>query len=840
MINNYPPLYRLLCTSILSIGFLATPLASAQTAASLVCAAYANNATALYVKLDTAATIDRTKFLLGAGSGTSINQNNVEQLVTTLSGATQVGSGTIYKITVAARTAATTVIQYKDGALSVSATCNKETTGTSDADNDQTPDISDRNPFVDHPPTLRIESAEAIVTARPIVERRPSIRYVFKYVITADEPVPSLLTLNSYSLTGIHRDNSLDLSHFTFSKVTGTTMRAVVTGTQIVERQILNPFRGFVLSRRAPIVANALEDRTGKAPVNSDGELIVDPTLQAFPPIAPLTQDSAVAVTAAPLECAALNTAGQNVLYLIIDGNIAKIDSFTTVRTAGFTIGNQAVPATSVTPLRNVDNGYGAVRIALSDTVNSAQTVSYKHTAQATAITGNCKPSTTADWDLDGIPDINDPFPFIDTPPVIKVVAVAPPSGKQGFARETARSGSNITYSLKFEVIASETVKHQTLASSYVLMRVPKVGNPVVVSGAPVPTVATVTGKDHTVSLSYSGVQLARAMEPLTAGYTVGLSTATNNDALEGDDGRSPTRDGTAVISNNQPIAQLPAEKTAIALAGASISCAAYANNATELYIRIDIADTVDRAKFFLGGGSGTAIGQSAVMQLPGGAPIYRITVTALTGASTIIQYKAGTITASATCMRNTTADIDSDQTPDSSDSNPFADNPPTLRIISAEATETMKTNTAITYQLRYIITADEPVASLNKAGSYNVIAVDLGGNLITRVVTESNGTLTATGNDRRATVTVSGVRASIANLRNIRGFILQRDANPDTSLRDRTGNLPIDIDGKVLLSGLFEPFPPIAPLRQASAVALLPGRFIHIRTKLFLEGALP
>lgn len=404
------------------LGLTSNTTVFAQTTPALACAAYANNATALYVRLLISPTVDTARFFQGSGAGTAINQNNVEQLITPINmsqpnnqRATQPNGGNIYKITISqALTDATTTIQYKDTASSpailLSATCSKDT-NTADAmpdvDGDKTPDANDRNPFVDHQPTITVSNASAKETARTA----GTITYEFTFIVTTDEPVPALAQANIYFVNAVFLNGSVSFtSPISTHKTTasGSNTQAKITVIASFNKTDLNSALGFTLSHDG---GHILVDRTKKLVLNIEGDTTPIGGIFSPKPV-PNPALATIPTVSGALECAAINPDGQSALYVQIDAIVASISSFTAIRTAGFTVGGTAVPANKVSPLGSISNNYGVARISLSSPVSTTQTVSYKHVVSSTAITANCVASETDDYDRDNIPDISDSNPF--------------------------------------------------------------------------------------------------------------------------------------------------------------------------------------------------------------------------------------------------------------------------------------------------------------------------------------------------------------------------------------------------------------------------------------------
>ena len=601
------------------IGVVTDDSSISLTARPLVCAAYANNATTLFVKVDIDGTVDPAKFFLGSGAGTAIPAASVAQIDASLpSGAKQVGMGAIYKITVAAQTGAMQTIQYKDStaspAISESAECEQDSDtsdATPDADLDRTTDATDSNPFVDHPPVLIVTRATATLAARSKTE----LSYVLNFTLTASEPVPNLdipgYVFLPITLAGTERSSATGLRASGAATVTGNDSEVSISQTIHVTRVVARTLRGFVLGMAANMV-----DRSGNRIVNSNGVRVL-----IFGPIAPLTDANALAVIAEPLACAFYEGTRQE-LYVQIDASVAGITPFSAINTAGFTLsGSDGLTIGTVTPLGAVANNYGAARLSLNKSPGgSAVTVTYKHDSSASSISGMCQATTASvdhpslqDWDSDRVrDDLDIPVrlayngeevltvnPFVGSPPIIQVAAVASGDGRPGVAYEVERSETAITYNLAFEVRANEQVNGLSSSANYVLLRVPAdydytdTTRGTVVTNSSPSSVTLVDGKANTVLVTYTGVELAVADEEGTLGYTLGQTTHTFNASIfEDEDDNPATYDGTNEIPGpGVPITPVSEDLvSAVATLKTPLTCAAIYPNIgqNELFLQLE------------------------------------------------------------------------------------------------------------------------------------------------------------------------------------------------------------------------------------------------------------
>ena len=527
-------------------------VAAVPPAEPLVCTAINRSGqNKLYVAIDTAkidsfTALNRAGFTVGEDTVTSQSVVPINGI-----GYSYVGAA----ITLSAAVNTTQTVRYQHGSYSVDASC--VPSNHADWDEDGVPDIedvsslSDANPLVATSPTVVVE---VLSHAVEVARTGDDIEYQAAFRLTTDEPP-------YYKFSGAASGNNFDLGEVYFSgttpqKVNGIsveTLRASSTQIEVLVKNIVvassptSKIKGFTLlqatGRDSSNRQRELSDRVNayprdggenqrNLPIDINGNPIAHGA-----PFTPLDYNNEQAVAFySPLDCAAIDSNGQNKLYLQLNTKQAKI---TTPTVAGFSVAavggvEKPVPAESVALIGEVENDLMRAVITLEAVVSAAQFVHYRHTTQSAVLSAICAVDADDDRDGDQVPDsedfsaINNDNPFVATSPVVVVRAVRPttaggviPDSDYGFIY----GDDDSDWYLSFEVTASEPLPNLLNQDSYYLAFVNESKLREMIGFKPTAAIAVV-GKRHTARLDFF-IPTSAAVARDGIGYTVGLQSVT-------------------------------------------------------------------------------------------------------------------------------------------------------------------------------------------------------------------------------------------------------------------------------------------------------------------------
>ena len=786
-------------------------VAAVPPAEPLVCTAINRNGqNKLYVAIDTAK-IDSFTALNRAGF--TVGGNTVaSQSVVPINGIGYSYVGAAITLGAAVNTAQTVRYQHSPS-YSVSASC--VLSDHADWDEDGVPDIddvssfSDANPLVATSPTVVVE---ALGTAVEISRSATNIRYQATFRLTTDEPP-------YYRFSGAASDNNFDLGEVYFSgstpqKVNGIsveTMRASSTQIEVLIKNIvvassrLQEIKGFTLlqatGRDSSNRQRELSDRVNAYPRNgAENQRNLPIDINGNPiargsPFTPLDYNGEQAValrSPVVLDCAAIDSKGQNKLYLQLNTTQTEITAPTLVSNLSIAAADgteKQVTTESVALIGEVENGWVRFAITSNAKVRTTQTVHYRHPTQSNALSATCAVDVDADWDSDGIPDsedfseINGDNPFVDELPVVVVRAVRPHDFNSGMVISEGKYGliyaaNNGDWYFSFEVTASEPLPNLLDQDSYYLASVNASQLREVIALKP-RTVVAIAGRKNTARLDFFLPRNAFSDRD-GSGYTVGLQTVTRIrsrgnvpfKALEDRTGNVATLShGISLLSGN-----VSETRTSSALNTGSnvyrknilsfalrerppLTCARYAVGAERLFVRVSIGEAVDTSQFSVGqlGTTLTAVATStvALISTATGIAIYTIEVSSLSTTSIQVRYNASG-NPEVTCYRGNTEDSDGDGIPDYEDfseingDNPFVDKSPVVVVRAVRPTfrgaeyGLVYVDDSGDWHLSFEATASEPVENLLNRNNYYLAYVTA--SQLVQIIGFKPSTVTAVG----------------------------------------------------------------------------------------------